>query len=77
MLLKVTGKLIHHDYEEIISALESSLKEINSEHIKILVDITEFSGLEPQAVWDDFKLGLKIGFNIDKVAIYGEKNGKN
>lgn len=73
LLLKVTGKLTHHDYEEIIPALESSLKEVNSEHIKILVDITEFSGWEPQAVWDDFKLGLKIGFNIDKVAIYGEK----
>ena len=28
---------------------------------------------EPRAVWDDFKLGLKIGFNIDKVAIYGDQ----
>lgn len=72
-VLKVAGKLTHHDYEEIIPALESSLKDINSKHLKMLVDITEFSGWEPRAVWDDFKLGLKIGFNIDKVAIYGDQ----
>ena len=72
-VFKVTGNLTHHDYEQIIPALESSLKDINSEHIKMLVDITDFSGWEPRAVWDDFKLGLKIGFNIDKVAIYGDQ----
>ena len=74
LVFKVTGTLTHQDYEEILPTLESSLNKVSEKHIKILVDMAEFSGWELRAVWDDFKLGLKIGFQIKKIAIYGEKN---
>ncbi|EGQ8079852.1 SpoIIAA family protein [Vibrio diabolicus] len=74
LVFKATGKLTHKDYEAIVPVLDSSLKGINSKHIKMLVDITEFSGWELRAAWDDFQLGLKVGFNIEKIAIYGDKN---
>jgi predicted Co/Zn/Cd cation transporter (cation efflux family) len=38
----------------------------------LLVDITEFDGWELRAAWDDFKIGLKYGFDFDKIAIYGK-----
>lgn len=74
IVLKATGTLTHEDYEVISPVLESSLQEVSAEHIKMLVDITEFSGWELRAAWDDFKLGLKFGVNIEKIAIYGDKN---
>ena len=74
LILKATGKLTHQDYEEIVPVLEASIESLNNRQMKMLVDITEFSGWEARAAWDDFKLGLKIGFKIDKAAIYGDKN---
>jgi len=74
VVFKAVGKLSHTDYEAVVPLLDSSLDGIKSTHIKMLVDITEFSGWELRAAWDDFKLGRKIGFNIDKIAIYGDKN---
>ncbi|BBL88984.1 STAS/SEC14 domain-containing protein [Vibrio rotiferianus] len=74
LVFKATGKLTHEDYKTIVPVLDSSLKGINSKHIKMLVDITEFSGWELRAAWDDFQLGLKVGLNIEKIAIYGDKN---
>ncbi|ELI5391884.1 STAS/SEC14 domain-containing protein [Vibrio parahaemolyticus] len=74
LVFKATGKLTHKDYEAISPVLDSSLKGVKADHIKMLVDITEFSGWELRAAWDDFQLGLKMGFNIEKIAIYGDKN---
>ncbi|MCK6264709.1 STAS/SEC14 domain-containing protein [Vibrio sp. ZSDE26] len=74
LVFKATGKLTHEDYKAIIPVLDSSLKGIDPKHVKMLVDITEFSGWELRAAWDDFQLGLKVGFKIEKVAIYGDKN---
>ena len=66
LVFKATGKLTHKDYEAIVPVLDSSLEGINSNHIKMLVDITEFTGWELRAAWDDFKLGLKVGFKNRK-----------
>ncbi|UPQ89668.1 STAS/SEC14 domain-containing protein [Vibrio sinaloensis] len=74
LMLKATGKLTHEDYERIVPVLDSNLQGLNSMHVKMLVDITEFSGWELRAAWDDFQLGLKVGLNIEKIAIYGDKN---
>ncbi|WP_117234829.1 STAS/SEC14 domain-containing protein [Vibrio maerlii] len=74
LVFKATGKLTHEDYVRIEPVLQSSLKGVNVDEIKMLVDITEFSGWELRAAWDDFKLGKELGFDIEKVAIYGENN---
>ncbi|TFH90956.1 STAS/SEC14 domain-containing protein [Vibrio ouci] len=74
LVFKVTGKLTHQDYQAITPVLDSTLQAVNRKHIKMLVDITEFSGWELRAAWDDFELGLKLGFKLEKVAIYGDKN---
>ncbi len=74
LVLKASGKLTHSDYETIVPVLESSLSGLSSGSFKMLVDITELTGWELRAAWDDFKLGLKVGTSIDKIAIYGDKN---
>ena len=69
---KAIGTLTHEDYEAITPLIDNALKGIKKPHINALVDITEFDGWEPRAAWDDFKIGLKYGFDFDKIAIYGK-----
>ncbi|NVD07695.1 STAS/SEC14 domain-containing protein [Vibrio sp. JPW-9-11-11] len=74
LVFKARGKLTHEDYEAIVPVLDATIEKVNLKHLKMLVDITEFSGWELRAAWDDFQLGLKIGVTIEKIAIYGDKN---
>ncbi|ENQ1033385.1 STAS/SEC14 domain-containing protein [Vibrio parahaemolyticus] len=74
LVFKAVGKLTHEDYQAITPVLESALAGVKVQHVKVLVDISEFSGWELRAAWDDFQLGLKIGPKFEKVAIYGDKN---
>ncbi|EGR1879798.1 STAS/SEC14 domain-containing protein [Vibrio parahaemolyticus] len=74
LVFKAVGKLTHEDYQAITPVLESALAGVNGQHVKVLVDISEFSGWDLRATWDDFQLGLKIGPKFEKVAIYGDKN---
>ncbi|GAM74030.1 hypothetical protein JCM19241_5226 [Vibrio ishigakensis] len=74
LVFKAMGKLTHQDYQAMAPVLESALQGVDSKHIKMLVDVSEFSGWELRAAWDDFRLGMKLGFEIEKVAIFGDKN---
>jgi len=77
LVIKATGKLTHKDYQVIEPILDSTINELDQKRFKLLVDITEFSGWELRAAWDDFQLGAKVGFKLEKVAIYGDKNWQN
>ncbi|MDS1843315.1 STAS/SEC14 domain-containing protein [Vibrio vulnificus] len=74
LVFKATGILTHQDYQAIVPVLEAALAGINRQQMNMLADISEFSGWEHRAAWDDFQLDLKIGFNVNKVAVYGDKN---
>jgi len=71
---KAIGKLTHKDYEIITPMIENALKGINKPKVKMLVDIQDFNGWEARAAWDDFKIGVDIGFDFDKIAIFGSHN---
>ena len=69
---KAMGTLTHADYEKVTPLIDAALEGIKEPKVKALVDISEFDGWELQAVWDDFKIGLKHGSEFEKVAIYGK-----
>jgi len=71
---KAIGTLTHEDYEKITPLLDAALDGVKEPHIKALFDVSEFDGWELHAAWDDFKIGLKHGFDFDKIAIYGKNN---
>ncbi|RDV29007.1 STAS/SEC14 domain-containing protein [Alteromonas aestuariivivens] len=70
---KAVGKLTHGDYQTITPMLDGALAEVQHPHVKMLVDVTEFEGWELRAAWDDFRLGLKHGRQMDKVAVVGNQ----
>lgn len=74
VVMKASGTLTHEDYQSITPMLVAAFEAIDQPHIKMLVDISDFNGWELRAAWDDFRLGLKMGSNIDKIAIYGHKS---
>jgi hypothetical protein len=69
--LKAQGTLTHRDYETITPMLDTALAAVNDPTIRIMIDGSEFEGWELQAAWDDLKLGLKHGSEIERIAIYG------
>lgn len=77
VVIKASGTLTHSDYQNITPMLIAAFNAIEQPKINILVDITDFEGWELRAAWDDFRLGLKLGLDIDKIAIYGHKSWQN
>jgi len=72
LTFKAVGKLTHEDYVKVTPLIDAALVGVKDPHIKALVDISEFDGWELRAAWDDFKIGLKHGFDFEKIAIYGQ-----
>ncbi|MBJ2148789.1 STAS/SEC14 domain-containing protein [Vibrio sp. IB15] len=74
IVFKAKGKLTHDDYQAMIPILKTTIKEIDSSALKMLVDISTLTGWERRAAWDDFKLGLELNSKIDKIATYGDQS---
>ncbi|MFM2627902.1 STAS/SEC14 domain-containing protein [Vibrio chagasii] len=74
IVFKAKGKLTHDDYQAMIPILKTTIKEIDSSALKMLVDISTLTDWELRAAWDDFKLGLELNSKIDKIAICGDKS---
>lgn len=74
IVFKAKGKLTHDDYQAMIPILKTTIKEIDSSALKMMVDISTLTGWELRAAWDDFKLGLELNSKIDKIAICGDKS---
>ena len=70
---KAIGKLTHDDYQTITPMIESALLGVKQPKIKAIFDASQLDGWELRAAWDDFKLGLKLGSEFEKIAIYGNK----
>jgi hypothetical protein len=56
--LRASGKLTKEDYETV---LEPALKEAAaSGEARVLFELPDFNGLEPNAMWQDIKTGLGV-----------------
>lgn len=73
LTLKAQGTLTHDDYLIITPMIDSALESVKTPKVKVLIDGTELDGWEARAAWDDFKIGLKHGNELVKVAIFGNK----
>jgi hypothetical protein len=54
--------------------IDAALAGVKAPKIKALIDCVNLQGWEPQAAWDDFKLGLKYGNQFEKIALFGNKD---
>ncbi|WP_456402235.1 STAS/SEC14 domain-containing protein [Hydrogenimonas sp.] len=67
------GRLTHEDYETFVPFIESAVRNLPPGSLNILIDMSRFEGWTLEAAWDDFKFGLEIRNDIEKMAVVGDK----
>lgn len=67
----VAGQLEEHDYRLLTSQVEQLLEKHAS--LRILVQLRQFEGWSPGAVWEDVKLGYRHFSDFERLAVVGDK----
>ena len=69
--IKVDGKLTKEDYSVLIPYLENRIKELDP--LNMLCDMTNFSGIEIEAFWEDFKFSMSHLHDFKRIAFVGDQ----
>ena len=69
--LVIEGKLEKADYEAFTPQLEQYLA--REDKIRLMVELRDFKGFSPGAMWEDAKFGAKHFNDIDRLAVVGDK----
>ena len=68
------GKLTHEDYDNFRGHVEQMIHQHGS--VRVMLDLTDSSGWEPRAAWDDLKMGLQHLGEFERCAILGDGGWK-
>jgi hypothetical protein len=69
--LAVQGKVTDADLKANITRLRDDLEQNGK--TRILEVIEHFTGMEPQALWTDLKLGLPLAHSVSRVAVVADQ----
>lgn len=69
--IKVDGKLTKEDYTVLIPYFENLIQE--SGPLNLLCDMTNFTGMELEAFWEDFRFGVRHLRDFRRMAIIGDQ----
>ena len=68
----VSGKLTDRDYQEMfVPELEKAVEQWGT--INLLLEMEDFHGWDPHALWDDFRVGIKYNNAIARIAMVGDR----
>ncbi len=70
--LKVSGKLLHEDYQKFVPMLEELIEKHGS--IRCYMELSDFSGVQLRAIWDEMKFDVKHCKEMERCAIVGDKS---
>ena len=73
--IKVDGKLTKDDYGVLIPYFENLIKECGA--LNLLCDLTQFSGMDVAAFWEDFKFSIRHLREFQRIAIVGDQRWLN
>lgn len=68
--IRASGKLTHEDYEMLLPKLTEVAEEHGS--VRMLIELEDFQGWEPKAIWDDLKFDVRHGSEYERCAVVGE-----
>ena len=69
--MRISGKLLHKDYQEFVPQLERLIEEHGS--IRCLIEMTDFNGIEVRALWDEIKFDVHDARRIERCAVVGDR----
>lgn len=67
----LSGKITKQDYEHFVPEMDRLVHDHGKLHM--LVEMHEFHGWTPRALWEDIKFDVKHFSDIERVAMVGEK----
>ncbi len=68
--VKLSGKLHDADYKQFVPVIQAATEKGK---LHLLVQMENFQGWEPQALWDDIQLDAQLGDKIERLAFIGDK----
>lgn len=68
--LKLSGKLHDEDYKQFVPVIQAAAEKGK---LHLLVEMQDFHGWDPQALWDDIQLDKTLGDKIERLAMVGDK----
>lgn len=69
---RAQGKIEMADYGKINALLEKTSREYDKLRLYVQIDASEIEGIEPAALWEDFKTYFRYFNSLEKLAIVGE-----
>ena len=69
--MRVSGKILHQDYQEFVPRLEKLIEEHGS--IRCLVEMTDLHGIELRALWDEINFDVRHARQIERCAVVGDR----
>jgi hypothetical protein len=69
--MKVSGKVLHHDYQQFVPMLEKLIEENGS--IRCLIEIIDFHGIKFRALWEEIKFDVRHARQIGRCAAVGDR----
>lgn len=71
---RAEGKIEKADYDKINALLEKTSREYDKLRLYIRIDPSEIEGIQPAALWEDFKTYFRYFNSLEKLAIVGSGN---
>ena len=68
---KLSGKLHDEDYRQFVPIVEAAVQAQGK--IRLLAQFHDFHGWDMHALWDDIRFSTKHCFDIERIALVGEK----
>ncbi len=68
--MRVSGKLLHQDYQQFVPRLEKLIEEQGSN--RCLVEMIDLHGIELRALWDEIKFDARHARQIERCAVVGD-----
>lgn len=71
LALEIHGRLEKEDYDHLVPVAEERIRE--HDQIDLLVDVTDFHGWSPAALWQELKFDVKHYRDVSRLAIVGSE----
>ncbi|HLY10914.1 MAG TPA: STAS/SEC14 domain-containing protein [Planctomycetota bacterium] len=71
LTVRVSGKLAREDYREFVPEFERLLAEHGK--LRVLLEMVDFHGWEPGALWEDLKFDFHHFSHLDRLAMVGDR----
>ena len=69
--MRVSGKLLHQDYQQFVPMVEKHIEEHGS--VRCYIEMVDFHGIELCALWDEIKFDVRHAWQIERCAIVGDR----